>query len=175
MARIKAIYRGRGIQTPGRGVYQAKQREQWLELLTEPGVQQRTAGCMNNWISYGLCDDKPSRRCWPRAESIEPSSCCERFHNWDPFAAHSLWRPSIRRIDFEREHQLWSYSGLAVVTHMSAEYEMKEGRVVRSRKPIATRGLNRNCNRRMKDVFIGAATGGSQTRALSQYLQGWTR
>ena len=41
MVRIKAIYRGRGIRTPGRGVYQAQQREQWLELLTEPGARQR--------------------------------------------------------------------------------------------------------------------------------------
>src|SRR5262249_39317178 len=43
MARIKAIYRGRGIRTPGRGVYQAKQREQWLDQLSEPGVQQRVS------------------------------------------------------------------------------------------------------------------------------------
>ena len=44
--------------------------------------------------------------------------------------------------------------------------------VVRSRKPVATRGLNRNCNRRMKDVFIGAATGGTQTEPYRSYLQG---
>jgi transposase len=73
---------------------------------------------------------------------------------------------------FRTRQQLWSYSGLAVVTHMSSEYEMKEGRVVRSRKPMATRGLNRNCNRRMKDVFIGAATGGTQTEPYRSYLQG---
>lgn len=49
MARIKAIYRGRGIATPGRGVYQAKQREQWLEKLAEPGLRQRAA-----WLSEQL-------------------------------------------------------------------------------------------------------------------------
>src|SRR5213593_856742 len=43
MVRIKAIYRGRGIRTPGRGVYQLKQREQWLEQLSEPGVRQRAS------------------------------------------------------------------------------------------------------------------------------------
>jgi len=43
MARIKAMYRSRGIHTPGRGVYQAKQREQWLSRLNDPGVRQRTA------------------------------------------------------------------------------------------------------------------------------------
>src|SRR5437867_3301173 len=41
MFRIKAIYRGRGIRTPGSGVYQLKQREQWLHRLTEPGLRQR--------------------------------------------------------------------------------------------------------------------------------------
>jgi hypothetical protein len=43
MARMKAIYLGRGIRTPGRGVYQPKQREQWLQTLTEPGIRQRAA------------------------------------------------------------------------------------------------------------------------------------
>src|SRR5436309_7109692 len=30
---------------------------------------------------------------------------------------------------FRTKRQFWSYSGLAVVTHMSSEYEIKEGRV----------------------------------------------
>ena len=41
MVRIKAVYRGRGISTPGRGVYEPKQQEQWLGRLAEPGVRQR--------------------------------------------------------------------------------------------------------------------------------------
>ena len=71
---------------------------------------------------------------------------------------------------FRTKRQLWNYSGLAVVTHMSSEYEMVEGRAVRRRKPIATRGLNRNGNRRLKDVFIGAATGGMQTEPWKSCL-----
>src|SRR5207249_3836411 len=43
MARIKAIFRGRGMRTPGRGIYQAKQRDRWMETLTEPGIHQRAA------------------------------------------------------------------------------------------------------------------------------------
>jgi transposase len=72
---------------------------------------------------------------------------------------------------FRTKRQLWSYSGLAVVTHMSSEYQIQEDRVIRSRKPIATRGLNRNCNHRMKDVFIGAATGGAQIEPYRTYLE----
>lgn len=43
MTRIKAIFRGHGIRTPGSGVYQLKQREQWLKMLTEAGIHQRAA------------------------------------------------------------------------------------------------------------------------------------
>src|SRR5437899_1328671 len=55
---------------------------------------------------------------------------------------------------------------------MSSQYEIKAGRVVRSRKPLATRGLNRNCNRRLKEVFISAAVAGSQSEPYRSYLAG---
>ena len=58
---------------------------------------------------------------------------------------------------------------------MSSEYDIRDGRVVRSRKPVATRGLNRNCNRRLKEVFISAASGGSQTEPYRNYLDGLKR
>src|SRR5215472_3677043 len=57
MARIKAIYRARGIQTPGRGVYQPKQRQRWLEMLTDAGIRQRAA-----WLYEQLDQLKPLRR-----------------------------------------------------------------------------------------------------------------
>src|SRR5690349_8894040 len=41
MVRIKALYRGRGIRTPGRSVYQSSQRELWLKQLSETGLRQR--------------------------------------------------------------------------------------------------------------------------------------
>src|SRR4051812_18085707 len=41
MNRTKAIYRGRAIRCAGRGVYDQRNRQPWLEQLTEPGVRQR--------------------------------------------------------------------------------------------------------------------------------------
>jgi transposase len=73
---------------------------------------------------------------------------------------------------FRTKRQFWSYSGLAVVTHTSAEYEMRDGRVVRRNKPVATRGLNANCNRRLKSIFISAATsGGASWKPYLDHLQ----
>ena len=171
MARIKAIYRGRGIRTPGGGVYQLSQREQWLEKLAEAGVRQRVG-----WRYEELEALRPLRRQAKEAMLSESrkhqaTQLLRTIPQLGPVRAALIVATIDTPHRFRTRRQLWSYSGLAVVTHMSAEYAIKEGRVVRSRKPIATRGLNRNYNRRMKEVFIGAATGGSQTEPYRSYLE----
>lgn len=171
MVRIKAIYRGRGIRTSGRGVYQTQRREQWLEQLTEPGVRQRVV-----WLYEQLDQLRPLRRRAKQAMLAESRThravaLLRTIPQLGPIRSALIVATVDTPHRFRTRRQLWSYSGLAVVTHMSSEYEIKEGRVVRSRKPIATRGLNRNCNRRLKEVFIGAATGGSQAEPYRSYLE----
>jgi transposase len=171
MVRIKAIYRGRGIRTPGRGVYQIQQREQWLEQLTEPGVRQRVS-----WLYEQLDQLRPLRRRAKQAMLAESRThravaLLRTIPQLGPIRSALIVATVDTPHRFRTRQQLWSYSGLAVVTHMSSEYEIKQGRVVRRRKPIATRGLNRNCNRRLKEVFIGASTGGSQAEPYRSYLE----
>jgi len=171
MVRIKAIFRARGIRTPGRQVYQSQQREQWLQLLTEPGLEQRVG-----WLYKELDHLKPLRREAKHAMLAESRKhravkLLRTIPQLGPIRAALIVATIDTPYRFRTRHQLWSYSGLAVVTHMSSEYEMKDGRVVRSRKPIATRGLNRNCNRRMKEVFIAAATAGIRIEPYRSYLQ----
>jgi hypothetical protein len=62
---------------------------------------------------------------------------------------------------------------LAVVTRDSAEYEFDGARLQkRRRKPAATRGLNRNFNRRLKKAFKSAALDAIRTEPLKSYYQG---
>jgi hypothetical protein len=58
---------------------------------------------------------------------------------------------------FRTSRQFWSYCGLGIVTHSSADWIRKEGRWVRA-DTVKTRGLNRNRQPMMKMVFKGAAT-----------------
>src|SRR5262249_35857501 len=58
---------------------------------------------------------------------------------------------------FRTRAQFWTYCGLAVVTRSSADYQFREGQLVRRSGPAATRGLNRNFNRRLKYVLKSAA------------------
>jgi transposase len=172
MVRIKAIYRGRGIRTPGQGVYDPKQRSKWFEQLKEPGVRQRI-----EWLYQQLDALRPLRREAKRAMLQEgrqhrAARLLASIPQLGPVRSAMIVAIMDTPHRFRTRRQLWSYSGLAVVTHMSSEYEMKEGRVVRSRKPIATRGLNRNCNRTLKDIFIAAATGGAWKEPYRSFVEG---
>jgi transposase len=171
MNRVKAIYRGRGIATPGRGVYQARQREQWLAKLAEPGLRQRAT-----WLYEQLDQLKPLRKKAKQAMLAESRahravSLLRTIPQLGPIRAAFIVATVDTPHRFRTKRQFWSYVGLAVVTHMSAEYEMKAGKVVRRRKPVATRGLNRHCNHRLKEVFISAATGGSRDESYKTYLE----
>ena len=59
---------------------------------------------------------------------------------------------------FRSKRQLWTYSGLGIETHDSAQYRFVSGQVQRSKKPQQVRGLNRNHNHEMKEIFKSAAT-----------------
>jgi transposase len=63
---------------------------------------------------------------------------------------------------FRSKRQLWTYSGLAVETHDSAQYRYVDGQLQRSKKPQQVRGLNQNHNHVMKEIFKSAALSASR-------------
>src|SRR3989454_6573734 len=171
MARIKAIYRGRGSVTTGRGVYQAKQREQWLEKLAEPGLRQRAAWLYEQLDQVRVLRKKAKLAMLTESRAHRAVSLLRTIPQLGPIRAAFIVATVDTPHRFRTKRQFWSYVGLAVVTHMSSEYEMKAGQVVRRRKPLATRGLNHNCNHRLKEVFIGAATSASQHKSYGLVLE----
>jgi transposase len=58
---------------------------------------------------------------------------------------------------FRSKRQIWAYSGFAVETHDSGEYRYVRGKLQRNRERITVRGLNRNHNPDLKNIFKGAA------------------
>lgn len=171
MSRIKALFRGRGIRTPGHAVYREQQREEWLQRLSEPGLRQRVA------LLYEELDQLRSIRRQAKQTMLAESrnhravALLRTIPQLGPVRSAEIVAIVDTPHRFRTKRQFWSYSGLAVVTHMSSEYEIQGGRVVRRKKPVATRGLNRNCNRRLKDVFIGAATGGGPKEPYRAYVE----
>jgi transposase len=170
MNRLKALFRGRGIACSGRAVYQARQREQWLQRLTQPGARRRA-----DWLYQQLDQLQPLRRAAHQALLAESRrQAAQRIlcqiPGLGPTRAALIQAIVETPHRFRSKRQFWTYIGLAVVTHSSADFRVVGGRVRRSRKPVATRGLNRNHNRVLKEVFKSATTGAIQRDPVFKLL-----
>jgi len=156
MLRIKALFRARGILTPGVSVYRASHRQEWLRQL-EGGARVRATSLLAQLDV--LLELRPKAKATMIAEA-------RRQPGWKVLRSIPFLGP-IRvalimaiigtPFRFRTKRNLWPYVGLAVVTRSSADQDVKDGQLRRSRKAPLTRGLNRNHNPILKAVFKGAA------------------
>jgi transposase len=58
---------------------------------------------------------------------------------------------------FRAKRQLWTYSGVGIETSSSADHDVVKGQLERKKKQVEIRGLNRNYNHDLKNLFKGAA------------------
>ena len=158
MLRLKSLFRSIAIRASGRRVYSPVERAQWLSRLSNRGARFRAEAL------YAQIDMLRELR--PKAKAAMIAEA-RRDPAWTvlrtiPFLGpvrvalilafmKTPWR-------FRTKRNLWAYAGLAVVTQSSADHEFIDGRPVRRRRKPLTRGLNRNHNRILKNVFKGAAT-----------------
>jgi hypothetical protein len=70
-----------------------------------------------------------------------------------------------------KDRQFWPYCGYAVVSRSSADYEVVKGKIVKQRKKVSTRGLNRNHNPRLKQDIKSAALTALRHTAVNAYYQ----
>jgi len=158
MNRTKALYRSWAIPCDGVGVYDPRHREQWLEKISEAGVRRRAE------IFYeqldGLRPLRQKARCELLRESRKhkASKLLLQIPSIGPLRAALLVALVQTPHRFRSKRQLWAYSGLAVKTHDSAQYRYVDGQLQRSKKPQQLRGLNKNHNHPMKEIFKSAAT-----------------
>ena len=170
--RIKAIYRGRGIACAGRAVYHRRRRADYLAQLTEPGLRQRAES-----LYLQLDGLTPLRRAAERAMLAESrkQAAVEVLRSVPaigPVRAAQILAAVMTPYRFRTKRQFWPYCGLAVVTHSTADYRFVGGEVAKRIKPAPTRGLNRNHNHRLKQVFKSAAVEALKREPLKSYYQG---
>ena len=158
MSRLKAIYRGRAIACKGHEIYRQDQRAKWLRKLPEAGAKERAG-----YLYEQLAVLRPLRQRAKLAMLREARK--QAAYRWlmsmpqlGPVSVAQLLAVVGTPHRFRSKRQFWTYVGLAVVTRTSAEQELVNGVLRRSRRPVATRGLNRNHNHLLKRVFKMAAT-----------------
>src|SRR5215467_11730203 len=157
LARVKAIYRSWAIPCTGKQVYAQRHRAEWLGKINETGVRQR-AQCyyqqldalrlLRQGARRDLLAESKKQKAWKRL--------CE-IPSLGPIRAAVLLGILQTPHRFRTKRQLWTYGGLAIEMHSSADHRRVDGQLKRSRKNVLVRGLNRNCNHDLKNLFKGAA------------------
>ena len=158
MSRLKALYRSWGIPCSGTQVYTPRHREQWLSKILQPGVRRRAE------LLYQQMDGLSVVRHTVRGELLAESrkhqavKILRQVPLIGPLRAALMQTPHR----FRSKRQLWTYSGLGVETHDSAQHRYVDGQLQRSKMPQQIRGLNQNHNHEMKMIFKSAAMSASR-------------
>lgn len=170
--RIKAVYRAKGVLCQGTSVYQSCHREQWLSRLKEFGVRRRARYLYRELDTLEQLRDEARRDMIREAKRHLAYKVLRQVPGIGPIRAAQIIATVGTPHRFRTKRQFWSYCGLSVVTRSSAEYQFVGGRVRKRLKPIATRGLNGNHNRRMKEVLKGAAVEAIKRGVFREYYEG---
>ncbi len=158
MQRIKAMYRGRAIPTPGAGVYSGRQREGWLARIKGTGARLRAESLFTQLDALLPLRNKAKTAMLAEARRHPAWKILRSMPQLGPVRTSQIIAIVGTPFRFRGKRGFWSYVGLAVVTRSSADNEVVAGTIRRRRRAPLTRGLNRNHNPVLKDVFKGAAT-----------------
>jgi transposase len=157
MSRIKAVYRSWGIPCAGQSVYHPRHRDEWLGKITQASVRRRAE------LSYEQLDALVSLRKQARQELLAES---KKHPAWKllrsipalgPIRAAVLMAIVQTPHRFRTNRMFWKYSGFGIVTQTSADHQVVDGQLQRSKKPPFVRGLDPAHNHQLKEVFKSAA------------------
>src|SRR5215468_1755363 len=146
MTRVKAIYRSWAIPCTGKQVYALGHRAEWLDKIHEPGVHRRAEfyyqqldalRVLRQEVRRDLLAESKKHKAWKRLCQIPAIG---------PIRAAVLLGILQTPHRFRSKRQLWTYSGLGVEMHSSADHYYVDGQLRRSKKPVSIRGLNQNHN-----------------------------
>jgi transposase len=157
MLRMKALFRARAIRTPGKEVYEAESRGSWLDRLPDRGCRFRAEALAAELDVLRELRRKAKSAMLAEARKDPAYELLRTIPFFGPVRVAQLLATMQTPWRFRTKRNLWAYAGLAVVTHSSGDYDIVGGRPVRRRRQPMTRGLNRNHNRVLKNVFKGAA------------------
>jgi len=158
MSRLKAIYRSWGIPCAGKQVYAPRYRAEWLTKITEAGVRRRAEFYYQQFDALRSLRQEVRRELLGEAKKHSAWKLLREIPFIGPIRAAVLIALIQTPHRFRTKRQLWTYSGFGIETYSSAEHRCINGELKRSKKPVSIRGLNRNHNHDLKNLFKSAAT-----------------
>ena len=163
MSRLKAIYRSWAIPCAGQQVYAPRYRTEWLAKIAEGGVRRRAELYYQQFDVLAALRQEARRGLLAEARKHPAMSLLRKIPSIGPIRAALLIALMQTPHRFRTKRQLWAYCGLALRTYDSGEYRFVGGQLKRSKKAVTIRGLNKNHNHDLKNIFKGAATRAAAT------------
>ena len=156
--RLKALYRSWAIPCGGRDVYYTRHRSQWLEKIPQAGTRRRAEHLYLQLDMLQHVRQQARREFLAESRKHTITAKLRQIPSLGPIRsalAVALIQTPHR---FRSKRQLWKYSGLALETRITGEYVYVHGERRRSKKQLSIRGLNKDHNHDLKDLFKAAAT-----------------
>jgi transposase len=163
MSRLKAIYRSWAIPCAGQQVYAPRFRAEWLAKISEAGVRRRAELYYQQFDSLAALLQGARRELLTEGRKHLNTRLLQQIPSIGPIRTVLLLALMQTPNRFRTKRQLWAYCGLALRTYTIGEYRIVGGQLKRSKKVLAIRGLNRNHNHDLKNIFKGAATRAAST------------
>jgi hypothetical protein len=138
-------------------VYAPQHRAEWLHKLTEAGVRRRAEHYYQQLDVLRLLRQEVRRDLLLESKKHKAWKLLRQIPGIGPIRAALLIALMQTPHRFRTKRQLWNYSGLGLETHDSGQYRAVQGHLQRSKKPVTLRGLNKDHNHDLKDIFKGAA------------------
>jgi transposase len=158
MNRLKALYRSWAIPCKGQQVYAPRHRSEWLSKITEAGVRRRAEYLYQQLDALQPLRQQVRRDLLAESRKQTATKLLRKIPCIGPIRAALLIALIQTPHRFRTKRQLWNYSGLGIETHDSAQYRFVRGELQRSKRPQQLRGLNKNHNHDLKNIFKSAAT-----------------
>jgi transposase len=163
MSRLKAIYRSWAIPCAGQQVYAPRYRAEWLAKITEVGVRRRAEFSYQQFDALAALRQEARQELLVEGRKHFAMKLLRQIPSIGPIRAALLVALMQTPHRFRTKRQLWAYCGLALKTYTCGEYRFVDGQLKRSKKVLAIRGLNKNHNHDLKNIFKGAATRAAAT------------
>ncbi|MHB8412313.1 MAG: IS110 family transposase [Candidatus Acidiferrales bacterium] len=158
MSRLKAVFRSQAISCHGKSVFRPDHREAYLAQLPTPGLRQRAELLYQELQAVHLLRLQAKREMLAECRKHPAMKSLRSV----PFLGKVRTAVLIGRVQtphrFRTKRQFWSYCGLALETHDSAQYHVVHDQIQRKPRFVQVRGLNWNHNHDLKSVFKSAAT-----------------
>src|ERR1017187_4588503 len=146
MNRLKALYRSWAIPCAGTQVYAPRHRAEWLATISEAGVRRRAELYYQQLDALRPLHQQARKELLAEGRKHSATKLLRQIPGIGPLRAAQLVALLQTPHRFRTKRQLWTYSGLALETHDSAQYRYIKGQLQRSKKPQQLRGLNANHN-----------------------------